>query len=281
MRLDVRSSGSCSLACRAAHHAAGAVRGGSQRLGVALAAHDEAGRRHRAGMTPSTPVAGGRRALAVDDHLACRRASPSTRSCGGSRRRRARRPSAPARSCGGSARGWRPRSGPSGSSRAQYSWPASRVEVEPGEVRSSGGSSGCSCMRELRVVVGDLRARAARAGVREQREVPARLEAEVAACSSVERRRTRRSGCRARWCRAASAALSQHALGHGGDGPVLVHARRARAAVLNSAPVPNRVSRCERLARAGRAVASIVAAGHDRTRSASCGRRCRRRRRTG
>src|SRR6185503_1330499 len=56
------------LRARAAHHASRAVRAGAVRVGVALAAHDEAARAHRAGNDAELALARAHRALARDPH---------------------------------------------------------------------------------------------------------------------------------------------------------------------------------------------------------------------
>jgi hypothetical protein len=65
-----RASGEGLHRLGATHHAARAVRRAVERLGRTLAAHDVAGRRHRAGDDPEHAGARRRRALAMHDDLA-------------------------------------------------------------------------------------------------------------------------------------------------------------------------------------------------------------------
>ena len=68
---------------------------------------------------------------------------------------------------------------PASSIESQYSWPASLAQREPGQMAQRRIQQRMLARRQLGIGVGDLEADAARAAVREQRQILARLQAKL------------------------------------------------------------------------------------------------------
>ena len=97
--------------------------------------------------------------------------------------------------------------------------------------------------RQPAVVLRDLRAGAAAARVAEQREVSARAGGPTVVVDARSARRTRRSDCRCRSCRAAPTRGPSASTVTRRDAASPRPSRRAAAATVNVAPMPKRVSR--------------------------------------